>query len=312
MKKTQDLYLQYIPEFDSYGIKKEVVAQLSEKGIVAKILLPKNLQKNDTKQKPTIGFLLGQDKSDNGGEYYTISNSYLQAMLNTGSDIRFLDYENPYQQMKACDCAVLPGGVFNNPENFYIDGKVLGDEIGKRYFAYRSVIAEAYKTKKPLLGICAGAQMIGALLGNMKMYRDIKSEVLHPAIHNPKEETDVRVHQIKLLRNTPIFDIMGIDKNENHILINSRHNQSMVQDVLQDYVIGAPKVKMDIYAISEADGIPEIWGNEEAGILCVQGHPEDLVSDGKMQNIYNYITHKAKEHKLRYNSLVFQKDEKVR
>lgn len=66
MKKTQDLYLQYIPEFDSYGIKKEVVAQLSEKGIVAKILLPKNLQKNDTKQKPTIGFLLGQDKSDNG------------------------------------------------------------------------------------------------------------------------------------------------------------------------------------------------------------------------------------------------------
>ena len=312
MKKTQDLYLQYIPEFDSYGIKKEVVAQLSEKGIVAKILLPKNVQKNDTKQKPTIGFLLGQDKSDNGGEYYTISNSYLQAMLNTDSDIRFLDYENPYQQMKACDCAVLPGGVFNNPENFYIDGKVLGDEIGKRYFAYRSVIAEAYKTKKPLLGICAGAQMIGALLGNMKMYRDIKSEVLHPAIHNPKEETDVRVHQIKLLRNTPIFDIMGIDKNENHILINSRHNQSMVQDVLQDYVIGTPKVKMDIYAISEADGIPEIWGNEEAGILCVQGHPEDLVSDGKMQNIYNYITHKAKEHKLRYNSLVFQKDEKVR
>lgn len=312
MKKTQDLYLQYIPEFDSYGIKKEVVAQLSEKGIVAKILLPKNLQKNDTKQKPTIGFLLGQDKSDNGDEYYTISNSYLQAMLNTGSDIRFLDYENPYQQMKACDCAVLPGGVFNNPENFYIDGKVLGDEIGKRYFAYRSVIAEAYKIKKPLLGICAGAQMIGALLGNMKMYRDIKSEVLHPAIHNPKEETDVRVHQIKLLRNTPIFDIMGIDKNENHILINSRHNQSMVQDVLQDYVIGTPKVKMDIYAISEADGIPEIWGNEEAGILCVQGHPEDLVSDGKMQNIYNYITHKAKEHKLRYNSLVFQKDEKVR
>lgn len=312
MKKTQDLYLQYIPEFDSYGIKKEVVAQLSEKGIVAKILLPKNLQKNDTKQKPTIGFLLGQDKSDNGDEYYTISNSYLQAMLNTGSDIRFLDYENPYQQMKACDCAVLPGGVFNNPENFYIDGKVLGGEIGKRYFAYRSVIAEAYKTKKPLLGICAGAQMIGALLGNMKMYRDLKSEVLHPAIHNPKKKTDVRVHQIKLLRNTPIFDIMGIDKNENHILINSRHNQAMVQDVLQDYVIGTPKVKMDIYAISEADGIPEIWGNEEAGILCVQGHPEDLVSDGKMQNIYNYITHKAKEHKLRYNSLVFQKDEKVR
>ena len=200
MKKVQQLYLQYLPEFDSYGIKKEETIQLNQEGIEAEIFLPKDLQRKTSKQEPTLGFLLGQDKSKNGDEYYTISNSYLQAILNTGSNIRFLDYENPYQQMKKCDGAILPGGAFNNPESFYIDNKVLGDEVGKRYFAYRSVIGEAYKSKKPLLGVCAGAQMIGALLGNMKMYRDLKSEVLHPAIHKPREETDVRVHQIKLLK----------------------------------------------------------------------------------------------------------------
>lgn len=312
MSETKKIYLQYLPEFDSYGIKKETIAQLSQKDILAEILLPDEQKHTQDMFTPTIGFLLGQDKAENGDEYYTISKNYMQAMINTGAGIQFLDYENPYQQMKNCDGAVLPGGAFNNPENFYIDGKILGDEIGKRYFAYRSVISEAYKTKKPLLGICAGAQMIGALLGNMKMYRDLKQEVLHPAIHKPKEKTDVRVHQIKLLKDTPIFDIMGLSPNQEHITINSRHNQSMVHDVLQDYAIGTPKVKMDIYAISDSDNIPEIWGNEKAGILCVQGHPEDLISDIKMQNIYNYIARKAKEYKLKHDSLVFQKDEKVR
>jgi len=312
MGVKETVYLEYLPEFDAYGIKKDVISKLSDKGVMAEILLPKDLDKSDLATAPTVGFLLGQDKSENGEEYYSISKSYLEAVLNTGAKVRFLDYENPYQQMKDCDGAILPGGVFNNPESFYIDGKTLGDVAGKRYFAYRAVIAEAYKKHKPLLGICAGAQMIGALLGNMKMYRDLKNEIPHPAIHKPKNETDVRVHQIKLLKNTAIFKIMGLNPDQNHLTINSRHNQSMVHDVLQDYVKGAPKVKMDIYAISDSDGIPEIWGNDDAGILCVQGHPEDLVSDGKMQNLYNYVACKAGEYKKRSKKSVRQKDDFTR
>ncbi len=306
------LYLEYINEFDSYGIKKEIIFDLASKNKVAEILLPENLNYTPLKSAPRIGFLLGQDKSDDGKEYYTISKNYLQAIMNTGVKIRFLDYENPYKQMQNCHGAILPGGVFNNPESFYIDGKVLGDKIGKRYFAYRAVITEAYKKHKPLLGICAGAQMIGSLLANMKMYRSVKDEVLHPAIHKPKEDTDVRVHQIKLIHNTPIFDIMGIKQQENNVMINSRHNQSMVQDVLQDYVVGTPKVKMEIYAISESDGIPEIWGNDKEGILCVQGHPEDLISDKKMQRLYDYIAVKAKKYQTNQRPKVFSKGENIR
>ena len=306
------LHLEYVPEFDSYGIKKEIIAALAKQNEVTEIALPEELNYTPDKSAPTIGFLLGQDKSTTGDEYYSVSKSYLQAMMNTKIKIRFLDYENPYKQMQNCDGAILPGGAFNNPESFYIDGKVLGDEVGKRYFAYRAVIAEAYKKHKPLLGICAGAQMIGALLGNMKMYRSVKNEVLHPAIHKPKEETDVRVHQIKLIKNTPIFDIMDINPQENHILINSRHNQSMVHDVLQDYVAGTPKIKMNIYAVSDGDGIPEIWGNEKAGILCVQGHPEDLISDKKMQRLYDYIAIKAKQYQAKQKQNLFSKNENAR
>ena len=306
------LHLEYISEFDAYGIKKKIIADLAKKNEIADIILPEGLEYTPDKSAPTIGFLLGQDKSAAGDEYYSVSKNYLHAVMNTGAKIRFLDYENPYKQMQSCDGAILPGGAFNNPESFYIDGKVLGDEIGKRYFAYRAVIAEAYKKHKPLLGICAGAQMIGALLGNMKMYRSVRDEVLHPAIHKPKEETDVRIHQIKLIEGTPIFDIMEIEPSENRIFINSRHNQSMIHDVLQDYVVGEPKIKMDVYAISDSDNIPEIWGNDKEGILCVQGHPEDLVSDKKMQRLYNYVVTKAKKYKTNQRTKVFSKNGNVR
>ena len=309
MKKEQVVYLEYLSEFGAYGVRKDVISELKAKGIVAKILLPEEVKKNDASDKPTLGFLLGQDKSENGVEYYSISKSYMQAIMNTGANVQFLDYDNAYVQMRNCDGAILPGGSFNNPEKFYIDGKKMGDYVGKRYFAYRTVIEEAYKKQKPLLGICGGAQMIGALLGNMKMYRNLKEEIPHPAVHNPKADTDVRVHRIKLLKGTPIFKIMGIDESENYVFINSRHNQSMVHDVLQDYVEGTPRIKMKVYAISDSDSIPEMWGNDEAGILCIQGHPEDLVSDSKMQNLYNYIATKASEYKMRRkaNSLLKRK-----
>lgn len=310
MIKTQKVYLEYLPQFSAYGISKDLITNLKDNGLVADIRLPESSGIKPAKDAPTIGFLLGQDTDNDGKEYYSIGQNYLQTLADTGANIRFLDYDNPYKQMHFCHGAVLPGGAFDNPESFYIDGKILGDCEGKRYFAYRAVISEAYKKHKPLLGICAGAQMIGALLGNMKMYRDLKREIPHPAIHKPQNESDVRIHRIKLLKNTPIFNIMKLKPTEQYVLINSRHNQSMIHDALQDYVSGTPKIKMDIYAISDSDGIPEIWGNENAGILCVQGHPEDLAAAGdkKMQNLYNYLVQKSAEFKQKQTSLIKPKD----
>ncbi len=297
--KTKKIYLEYLEEFKSFGIPKKEIEELKAQGIAADIRFHKELYEDKSSNRPTVGFLLGQDKGDNGEEYYTIGLTYAQAALSTGAEIKFLDYENTYQQMKDCDGVILPGGAFDNPEDFFIDGKDMGGKEGKRFFAYKAAITEAYRHHKPMLGICAGAQMIGALLGNMKMYRSLEKEVSKKTVHKPKAETDVRIHGLKLIKGTPIFDIMGLDANEDKIMINSRHNQAMVHPALQDYVEGTPLVKMDLYAVSDSDGIPEIWGNEAAGILCVQGHPEDLAAKGnkKMQHLYDYIAQKAKMYK---------------
>lgn len=229
----------------------------------------------------------------------TVGLTYAHSILNSGAEIRFLDYDNAYCQMKKCDGAILPGGAFDNPESFFIDGKDMGGREGKRFFAYKSVIQEASRHHKPMLGICAGAQMIGAVLGNMKMYRSLEQEIPHKTVHKPRTETDVRLHGLKLLPGTPIFDIMGLRPDEERIMINSRHSQAMVHSALQEYVKSEPLVKMDMYAVSDADGVPEIWGNAAAGILCIQGHPEDLAAAGDktMLRVYQHIARLSAEYK---------------
>ena len=68
--------------------------------------------------------------SKDGTDYYTISNNYLESLKNTGTDICFLDYDNPVAESKNCHGIVLPGGAF---------------DIGKRFQAYKDTIKNAHK-----------------------------------------------------------------------------------------------------------------------------------------------------------------------
>lgn len=282
------IYLRYMEEFKSYGILKSDAIAVNEEGIIADICLPETVLGKQP-DKPLLGFLLGQDTSADGREYYTIGPSYVQALLNTKANVRFLDYENPTAQMKDCHGIILPGGNFDLPKEYFINNENLGTGIGKRFLAYKNIIETAYQEHKPMLGICAGAQMLGAVLGKMKMYLHIPQEVNGAVKHKPTEKGEVCMHKLKFFSETPIMDIMHINLSDT-VQINSRHEQAMVLNAFQ----ATPLVKMDIYAVCEADNIPEIWGNDKESILCVQGHPEDLVADDKgMQNLYNFVAERA-------------------
>lgn len=298
MPEKELVYLQYIEQFDNYGIPKSYILELNQKGIVADIRLPEDVLKTDN-NKPWLGFLLGQDTATDGEEYYTISQSYLTALQNTGVNVLFLDYENPKIQEENCHGIVLPGGNFDFPEVYFIKNKNLGTGIGKRFLAYQAIIKKAYQEHKPMLGICAGAQMIGAVLGKMKMYLHISQEVTNAAKHKPTEKDEVCLHTLKFFDNKPICKIMNVTK-EDEIKINSRHEQAMVLDILQEE---KPTVEMEIYAVCQEDNIPEIWGNDKESILCVQGHPEDLAASGDkpMQKLYDYVAKRSAQYQKQQN-----------
>ena len=282
------VYLKPLPAFNAWGIPKETVAQVAANDEEAEIVLPEGGNYQPKENAPTVGFLLEEDKSEKDKEYYTIGQSYLRVLTHTGCRLRFLSYESPQKQMENCHAVVLPGGWFTFPESFYISGcSPAAGQSGRRYWAYRSVVEAAYESGKPMLGICAGAQVIGVVLGGMKLHHDIRD--VTPVQHKPMVK-EICLHKVELEQNTPIFDILGLQPWDNVICINSRHAEAVTL-----WATPSPRVEMQIYGTS-FDDVPEIWGNEKAGILCLQGHPEDFIGDAKMQNMYDYIAKKAAQY----------------
>ena len=137
--QTKRVELEYIKEFDSYGIPKNVLLELYTEKVLADIRLPDKILK-EKENTPFLGSLLGQDMSKDGTDYYTISPSYMVALKSTGPNICFLDYDNPVAQTQKCHGTVLPGGVFDCPKDYFIKNENLGKEIDKRFFAYKNII----------------------------------------------------------------------------------------------------------------------------------------------------------------------------
>lgn len=137
--------------------------------------------------------------------------------------------------------------------------------------------------------------MVGNILGNVKKC-SIKKEIPGALKHKPTEKGEVCLHKLKLYENTPIYQILDISPKD-EIKINSRHEIAMILDSFKQEK--AP-VEMNIYAVSEGNNIPEIWGNDKESILWVQGHPEDFAAsvDKVMQNIYDYVAKRA----MRWNT----------
>ena len=137
--------------------------------------------------------------------------------------------------------------------------------------------------------------MVGNIIGNVKKC-SIKKEIPGALKHKPTEKGEVCLHKLKLYENTPIYQILDISPKD-EIKINSRHEIAMILDSFKQEK--AP-VEMNIYAVSEGNNIPEIWGNDKESILWIQGHPEDFAAsvDKVMQNIYDYVAKRA----MRWNT----------
>lgn len=278
----QNVNLEFLPEYNAYGISDEQMSSFAKESITPILQLSEEdyaqlANKEPLANQPIVGFLMGREKG-----YYTIDMPYAKAIAQSGVRPRFLTYNENLAQMNGIDGLILPGGAFDSPNEFYTDPQKGDSTPGTRSYAYITSIMKAEKEGIPMLGICAGAQMIGGMHG-MKMYRDLKAYTQTSLEHKTK---DLDAHDVFIYPDTPLAKILG----KGHIETNSRHREAMMpNDKMSD---------LKIYA-STADGIPEAWGNEEKNILCIQWHPEDFAAQGdtKMQKIYDWLAAKALQHK---------------
>lgn len=271
MKRNVD----FLAQFNGFGLSDSQWSKINRSDMNPTFwLAPEDYDRLEVvvpnKKAPVVGLLFGREDG-----YYCADMNYVLALAKAGAKIMFLDYEHHRAQLADCDALVLPGGAFASPEKFYTDGKTKRLSYPTaRSEAYVECIFDALKYKMPILGICAGAQMLAGAAG-MKLYRS--KDYFESALEHKSQIAEA--HRVWISPGSPFASLMG---NRESMVVNSRHGEFLAPERVQREeckLCDGDKLPLDIYATA-TDGIPEAWGDMQNGILCVQWHPEDMSKDG--------------------------------
>jgi putative glutamine amidotransferase len=169
------------------------------------------------------------------------------------------------KQIEGCDAVLLPGSRADlDPRKYGADRheKTAPADV-KRDMVDELLLRDAYKTRKPVLGICYGLQ-------SLNVYRS-GSLVQHieSAINHTPGRTVTNAHTVKIEPESRLAEIVGGSK---AVAVNSSHHQSA--DAVGD--------GLRVVARSAEDGIIEALEGTAPGhfVLAVQWHPERSVNDG--------------------------------
>lgn len=270
--------LQYLPKYNVFGVADEDIAAYKKQNKVLDVRLnatdyERLQEKLPEKSAPTVGFLCCREQN-----FYSVDFNYAKSLAHSGVNLCFLTYHDCVAQMREIDGLMLPGGRFPSPPEFYVDAIPNAQPAGLRSEAYMACIAEAQRRNMPMLGVCAGAQMIACAHG-FKLYRDIAEYVATDLEHKTLQ---LKAHKVQIKPNCLLHRLLGATE----VTVNSRHVEAIVNNHAES--------DLEIYAMAP-DNVPEAWGNEQKNILCIQWHPEDFAAIGSqsMQNVYNWLAQKA-------------------
>jgi putative glutamine amidotransferase len=177
------------------------------------------------------------------------------------------------------DALLIPGGDYDLDPSVYGEEKQVQTRIikNKRSEFEIQLVQEVMKQRKPILGICAGEQLLAAMHGG-KLIQDIKT--FNPdALQHEQKYLDIHMskpsHKIKINQDSLLYSIVETQE----ILVNSSHHQA-VKQVGDNMIISAVA----------PDGIVEaIEMKDYPFMLGVEWHPEYEVSSSDQKIIKAFI-----------------------
>jgi len=154
---------------------------------------------------------------------------------------------------------VLPGGFYPFPDHYY------GDPVNPNQPTHpRNVFEDDFtriilERDTPVLGICAGMQVLGAVMG-ATLHRDVHDVYDTQTDHLNEKPAEEPAHKVIVELGTKLHDIVGLDEFD----VNTAHREAL-NEIPESVIINA----------RASDGIIE--GIELANqrfALGVQWHPE--------------------------------------
>ena len=219
----------------------------------------------DARKKPLIGIAPGYS----GASVSTLGRAYSDAIIRAGGIPVILPQVNnasmASEMLGRVDGFMLTGGVDLNPAYY---GEAIWNETVE-VDHHRDTIDVLYakaalKSRKPILAICRGEQLLNVVLGG-SLFQDLPTQKPGDVTHRQKTDSRFPTHSIILEENSRLFEIMGRRKS---LEVNSLHHQAV--KVLSG--------KVDLAAYSP-DGVVEAYEgtDKRQWLLAVQFHPEQLV-----------------------------------
>ncbi|MBT5298405.1 MAG: gamma-glutamyl-gamma-aminobutyrate hydrolase family protein [Rhodospirillaceae bacterium] len=213
--------------------------------------------------RPTIGILL--DYQEEGGfssrPHYALRCGYFDAIWRAGG----LPVALPYlEQARAdylglCDALILPGGFYPFPAALYGDPEPVDEIVHPRYRFEAELAAQALTEDIPMLGICAGMQVIAAAKG-ATLYRDVRDELPTDIDHLNEKPAEEYAHGVEITPGTRLRALLGVDD----LAVNTAHKEAL-KDTADGLVINAVAT----------DGVVEgIELPDQRFCIGVQWHPE--------------------------------------
>lgn len=197
-----------------------------------------------TTRAPRVAVLLDENTSGDGTRY-EVNKAYFRAVAEAGG----LPYGIPYiaqliePTVTEFDAFVAVGGGFAYPADFYVTDTQSPYRKSERYAFEASLMTAFLAADKPVLGICAGMQLLACLHG-AKLHGDVQASVPRPLSHYSRDET----HPVTLVAGTCLAAATGVDALD----VNSFHKEAVSET--------GPRVRISARApdgVIEAIEIPD-------------------------------------------------------
>ena len=159
------------------------------------------------------------------------------------------------------DAVVFQGGADVSPSSY---GEIplrpewAGDAVRDAYEI--ELVRECLAQKKPMLGICRGAQLLNVAFGGT-LYQDIQTQVKEARVHRDWEQYEQNTHVVHFEKGSSLEKLF----NRREARVNSVHHQA-IKDLGKGLVIEAR---------AEDDGVIEaVCSVSEPFTFAFQWHPE--------------------------------------
>jgi putative glutamine amidotransferase len=178
--------------------------------------LGRDPQEEVTLMPPKIAVLLDENTSA-GGAKYEAHKGYFRGIIDAGGAPFGIPYAPEMRDLIVAefDGLLTAGGGFSYPADWYADAP--SHAPASERLAFELAIVPAFLAEdKPVLGICAGMQMLAAHKG-----AKLTSNVASVSPHNRKD----LMHDVVIETGTLLHKLVGADR----LSVNTFHNEAIVE-----------------------------------------------------------------------------------